>query len=82
MQHRTVILTVIICEYVASFLFMRHYFANVNNFSKISFFKKNIFLIKICTTQKMKLPLRNFSVKVTKSNGNCKFGYIYKKKNT
>ena len=44
MQYRTVILTVIMCEYMASLLFMRHYFANVNNFSKISFFeKKHIF---------------------------------------
>ena len=28
----------------------------------------------------MKLPLRIFSVKVTKSNGNCGSGYIYEKK--
>ena len=36
--------------------------------------------MKICTTQKMKLPLRIFLVKVTKSNGNCGSGYIYEKK--
>ena len=43
MQYRTVILTVIICEYMASLLFMCHYFADVDNFFKVSFVKNIYF---------------------------------------
>ena len=76
MQHRAVILTVILCEYMASLLFMSHWFADVNHFSTVSFSKIHIFNKNVHYT-KNETSIKDFFSKYDQSERNCGSGYIY-----